>query len=77
MKSMKLPGSILLIVGIACFAFLITGLVGWTAPVTAEATPASLAGDVSVRMLALAAIGSVCVIAGLVLMVRGCRQARR
>lgn len=74
---MKLIGISLIVVGIACFAFVVSGLFAWTTPTPEAATPASLAGTLSARMLFFSALGAVCSIAGVAALVRGVVNSRR
>jgi hypothetical protein len=74
---MKMIGISLIVVGIACFAFVVSGLFAWTTPAPEAATPASLAGTLAARMLLFSALGAVCSIGGVVILVRGVVKSRR
>ena len=61
---MKILGILLLLAGVLCFAFIVTGFAAWTTPVADGATPASLAGTINIRMLILVGVGTLCVVGG-------------
>ncbi len=73
---MKIIGLFLIVVGIACFAFLISGLFAWTTPVPDPATPGSLADTLATKMILLFVSGTVCIIGGAVAFIRGIVKSR-
>ena len=73
---MKIIGIILIFIGFTCFAFVVSGLFAWTMPAPEEASPASLANILSVRMVILFLVGAVSAIAGVVALIRGVVKSR-
>jgi hypothetical protein len=74
---MKLIGISLIVVGIACFGFVASGLFAWTTPAPEAATPASLAGTLAAKMLLFSAVGALCSLGGIVALVLGIVKSRR
>jgi hypothetical protein len=74
---MKLTGISLIVVGIACFGFVASGLFAWTTPPPDNATPTSLAGTLAAKMLLFSAVGAVCSLGGIVAIVLGIVKSRR
>lgn len=68
---MKLLGISLIVVGILCFAYLVTGGVAWTTPVAQDATPVSVADMTGSRMLVCMGLGLLSIIAGIIALCRG------
>jgi len=75
-NAMKFFGLVLIVVGIACFVFLVTVLFAWTTPVPGADTPSSLADILETKMIILFVSGTVCTIAGFVALVRGVVKSR-
>ena len=68
---MKLLGVGLLLVGMVCFAFVVTGLFAWTTDTPADATPASLADIIQLKMVLWAGLGLFCSAGGIFALFRG------
>jgi hypothetical protein len=73
---MRTIGIFLIVAGIACFTFVVSGLLAWTTPVPEAATPASLADTLAAKILLLSAMGAVCTIGGGVALIRGIVKSR-
>lgn len=74
---MKLIGISLIVVGIACFGFVASGLFAWTTSAPEAATPASLVGTLAAKMLLFSAVGALCSLGGIVTLVLGIVKSRR
>ena len=74
---MKTLGTFLIVVGIVCFAMVLTGLVALMAPIDAAPSPASVAGTVGAKVILLCGVGAVCIIGGAVALLRGIKTSRQ
>ena len=69
-------GAFLIVVGILCFAFMLTGLFVWTTPVAEGATPVSLVDTIVTKWLILFGLGASCVAGGAIVLSRGIMRSR-
>ena len=75
---MRTLGTLLIVVGVACFAMLFTGLVALMAPIdTAAPSPASVASTVGAKVFLLCGAGVMCIIGGAVALLRGIKTSRQ
>jgi uncharacterized membrane protein YozB (DUF420 family) len=74
---MKILGLILIIIGISCAAFVVTGLFAWTTPVPEDSTPASLANIINWRMISFSGLGFLFFASGLFLVFRGRKKQNK
>ena len=74
---MKTLGAFLIVVGIACFASVFTGLVAWTAPMPAEPTIASISKIIEARLLLMYGVGGASIIGGTVALILGIKKSRQ
>lgn len=75
---MRTLGTILIVIGIVCFAIVFTGLVALMAPIdTAAPSPASIASAVGTKVYLLFGVGAVCIIGGALALLRGIKTSRQ
>ena len=74
---MKILGTFLIVVGLACFASVFTGLVPWTAPMPAEPTIASISKIIEARLLLMYGVGGASIIGGAVALILGIKKSRQ
>jgi len=75
---LKTLGTLLIVVGVACFAMVFTGLVALMAPIdTAAPSPASVASAVGAKMYLLVGAAAVCIIGGAVTLLRDIKTSRQ
>tara|TARA_Y100000385_G_scaffold252254_1_gene275594 strand:- start:274 stop:1032 length:759 start_codon:yes stop_codon:yes gene_type:complete len=74
---MKTIGILLIVVGLACFAFIFTGLYAWTAPMPAEPTIESLTKIATGRLFLMYGLGGASIVGGAFMLVLGIKKSRQ
>ena len=74
---MKTIGVLLIVVGLACFASVFTGLVAWTAPMPAEPTISSISKIIEARLLLMYGVGGANIIGVTVALILGIKKSRQ